>query len=152
LASVRRAVIVRSRSRRSSASRVAASYCATARSNCKLRAMRVSERNPSTASSQVMNTCFHRASTAGSVIVTDTQCNQWARLARSASAGFLSSPHASYYRAMAEQRYSEDGASAAPPQPVSQLVAVGASAGGVEALTTLVSTLPENFAAPVVIA
>src|SRR5690242_17766685 len=35
---------------------------------------------------------------------------------------------------------------------VSQLVAVGASAGGIDALSTLVSTLPEGFPAPVVIA
>ncbi|HLH25032.1 MAG TPA: CheR family methyltransferase [Chloroflexota bacterium] len=36
--------------------------------------------------------------------------------------------------------------------PVRQLVVVGASAGGVEALSTLVSTLPTDFPAPVVIA
>src|SRR5262245_26920055 len=35
---------------------------------------------------------------------------------------------------------------------VSQLVAVGASAGGIDALSTLASTLPEGFPAPIVIA
>src|SRR5215470_13058357 len=35
---------------------------------------------------------------------------------------------------------------------VSQLVAVGASAGGIDALSTLVATLPEGFPAPIVIA
>jgi two-component system CheB/CheR fusion protein len=38
------------------------------------------------------------------------------------------------------------------PRPVTQLVAVGASAGGVEALMTLVGTLPANFPAPLVVA
>ena len=37
-------------------------------------------------------------------------------------------------------------------QPVNQLVVIGASAGGVEALSAVVSTLPEGFAAPIVIA
>jgi two-component system CheB/CheR fusion protein len=36
--------------------------------------------------------------------------------------------------------------------PVTQLIAIGASAGGIEALITLVSTLPREFTAPVVIA
>jgi two-component system CheB/CheR fusion protein len=35
---------------------------------------------------------------------------------------------------------------------ISQLVVVGASAGGVEALSTLVATLPRDFPAPLVIA
>jgi two-component system, chemotaxis family, CheB/CheR fusion protein len=38
------------------------------------------------------------------------------------------------------------------PPPVTQLVAVGASAGGVEALCTLVATLPADFPAPLVVA
>lgn len=37
-------------------------------------------------------------------------------------------------------------------QPFAQLVVVGSSAGGIEALSTLVSTLPADFAAPIVIA
>ncbi len=37
-------------------------------------------------------------------------------------------------------------------QPTSQLITVGASAGGVESLATLVSTLPTPFPAPIVIA
>jgi two-component system, chemotaxis family, CheB/CheR fusion protein len=37
-------------------------------------------------------------------------------------------------------------------EPAQQVVVVGASAGGVEALSTLVSTVPANFPAPVVIA
>src|SRR5438105_7149232 len=36
--------------------------------------------------------------------------------------------------------------------PIPQLVVIGASAGGVEALSTLVSTLPSTFQAPIVIA
>jgi two-component system, chemotaxis family, CheB/CheR fusion protein len=36
--------------------------------------------------------------------------------------------------------------------PIPQLVVIGASAGGVEALSTLVSTLPSKFPAPIVIA
>jgi len=40
----------------------------------------------------------------------------------------------------------------APPQPVTQLVAVGSSAGGVEALSALVASLPADFPAPLVIA
>ncbi len=36
--------------------------------------------------------------------------------------------------------------------PISQLVTIGASAGGIEALSTLVSTLPANFPAPLVVA
>ncbi|TME95845.1 MAG: chemotaxis protein CheB [Chloroflexi bacterium] len=36
--------------------------------------------------------------------------------------------------------------------PIPQLVVIGASAGGVEALSTLVSTLPSKFQAPIVIA
>src|SRR5262245_63407216 len=35
---------------------------------------------------------------------------------------------------------------------VSQLVVVGASAGGIDALSTLVATLPKGFPAPIVIA
>jgi len=38
------------------------------------------------------------------------------------------------------------------PQPVSQLVAIGASAGGVETLSALVETLPANFPAPIIVA
>src|SRR5512144_872163 len=38
------------------------------------------------------------------------------------------------------------------PGAVHQLVVIGSSAGGVEALSTLVSTLPLNFPAPIVIA
>jgi two-component system CheB/CheR fusion protein len=37
-------------------------------------------------------------------------------------------------------------------QPLAQLVVVGSSAGGIEALSTLVGTLPADFAAPIVIA
>src|SRR5438067_8416901 len=37
------------------------------------------------------------------------------------------------------------------PKP-SPLVVVGASAGGIEALSTLVSTLPDDFPAPIVVA
>jgi two-component system CheB/CheR fusion protein len=37
-------------------------------------------------------------------------------------------------------------------QPGTQLVVIGASAGGVEALSTLVSTLPTSFPAPIVVA
>ena len=36
--------------------------------------------------------------------------------------------------------------------PCTQLVVVGSSAGGIEALSKLVSTLPEDFPAPIVIA
>src|SRR5262249_45858884 len=36
--------------------------------------------------------------------------------------------------------------------PFSHLVVIGASAGGIDALSTLVATLPTNFAAPLVIA
>ena len=35
---------------------------------------------------------------------------------------------------------------------ISHLVVIGASAGGIEALTRLVSTLPEDLSAPIVIA
>src|SRR3982751_921064 len=38
------------------------------------------------------------------------------------------------------------------PAKFSHLVVVGSSAGGIEALSTLVSTLPQEFAAPLVIA
>jgi two-component system CheB/CheR fusion protein len=37
-------------------------------------------------------------------------------------------------------------------QSITQLVVVGASAGGIDALSTLVATLPREFPAPVVIA
>jgi two-component system CheB/CheR fusion protein len=37
-------------------------------------------------------------------------------------------------------------------RPVSQLVVVGSSAGGIEALSVLVSSLPEDFPAPIVLA
>ena len=37
-------------------------------------------------------------------------------------------------------------------QSVHQLVVVGASAGGVEALSALVSTLPTSFSAPIIVA
>ena len=40
----------------------------------------------------------------------------------------------------------------AETQSFTQLVVVGSSAGGIEALSTLVGTLPTDFAAPVVIA
>src|SRR5438105_4878229 len=40
----------------------------------------------------------------------------------------------------------------AAEQPVRQLVVVGASAGGIEALSTLVATLPPAFPAPLVVA
>src|SRR5919204_1451639 len=40
----------------------------------------------------------------------------------------------------------------AEEQATPQLVVIGASAGGVEALSTLVSTLPAEFPAPIVIA
>src|SRR6059058_758274 len=36
--------------------------------------------------------------------------------------------------------------------PFSQLVVVGSSAGGIDALSTLVATLPTDFPAPIVIA
>lgn len=36
--------------------------------------------------------------------------------------------------------------------PVTQLVVTGSSAGGIEALSTLVATLPSNFPAPIVVA
>ena len=36
--------------------------------------------------------------------------------------------------------------------PVTQLVAIGASAGGIEALSALVATLPADFPAPIVVA
>ncbi len=38
------------------------------------------------------------------------------------------------------------------PQPVTQLVTIGASAGGVETLSALVATLPASFPAPIVVA
>ena len=38
------------------------------------------------------------------------------------------------------------------PRPVSNLVVVGSSAGGIDALSVLVASLPEGFPAPVVIA
>src|SRR5690349_18871028 len=41
---------------------------------------------------------------------------------------------------------------AAKEQSAGQLVVIGASAGGVEALSVLVSTLPADFPAPIVIA
>src|SRR5262245_45428171 len=37
-------------------------------------------------------------------------------------------------------------------EPARQLVVIGASAGGIEALSMLVGTLPEGFLAPIVIA
>src|SRR5438045_7063161 len=37
-------------------------------------------------------------------------------------------------------------------ETLSQLVAIGASAGGIEALTVALATLPANFGAPIVIA
>ena len=40
----------------------------------------------------------------------------------------------------------------AASQPVRQIVTIGASAGGVETLSTLVATLPADFPAPVVVA
>jgi two-component system CheB/CheR fusion protein len=42
------------------------------------------------------------------------------------------------------------GGSMAEQPRISQLVVVGASAGGVEALSTLVATLPRDFPAPLV--
>jgi two-component system CheB/CheR fusion protein len=44
-------------------------------------------------------------------------------------------------------RMSEQGG-----EPVDQLIVVGASAGGIEALTTLLSSLPTEFPAPIVVA
>ena len=44
------------------------------------------------------------------------------------------------------------GASGAGGVPAPQLVVVGASAGGIEALSVLVATLPADFSAPVVVA
>jgi two-component system CheB/CheR fusion protein len=40
----------------------------------------------------------------------------------------------------------------AEERPVSQLVVIGASAGGIDALSTLVGTLPRDFPAPIVVA
>ena len=40
----------------------------------------------------------------------------------------------------------------APARPVTQLVVVGSSAGGIEALSTLVASLPAEFPAPIVVA
>src|SRR5437870_9431037 len=40
----------------------------------------------------------------------------------------------------------------ATEQPPPQLVVIGSSAGGIEALTAVLSSLPEDFAAPIVIA
>ncbi|MEA2630205.1 MAG: two-component system, chemotaxis family, CheB/CheR fusion protein [Chloroflexota bacterium] len=42
--------------------------------------------------------------------------------------------------------------SGAVPDPGSQLVVIGSSAGGIEALTRVVTRLPADFPAPVVIA
>src|SRR5689334_22753935 len=39
-----------------------------------------------------------------------------------------------------------------PTRPISHLVVIGASAGGIDALSTLVATLPPALAAPIVIA
>ena len=44
------------------------------------------------------------------------------------------------------------GAQAAVTTEASPLVVVGASAGGIEALSVLVSTLPEGFSVPIVVA
>ena len=46
----------------------------------------------------------------------------------------------------------DDAPTSSPDAPVSQLVVVGSSAGGIEALSTLVSTLPSQFAALIVVA
>src|SRR5260370_41727119 len=40
----------------------------------------------------------------------------------------------------------------ATPEPVDQLVVIGASAGGIEALSVLSASLPQGFPAPIVIA
>src|ERR687890_505862 len=37
-------------------------------------------------------------------------------------------------------------------EPISQLVVIGSSAGGIEALSRVLSALPNDFAAPIVIA
>src|SRR5947209_7863100 len=42
--------------------------------------------------------------------------------------------------------------SMADEKPINQLVVIGASAGGIEALSMLVATLPAEFPAPIVIA
>ncbi|MBA3823051.1 MAG: chemotaxis protein CheB, partial [Ktedonobacterales bacterium] len=42
--------------------------------------------------------------------------------------------------------------SRAPSLPAYDLVVIGSSSGGIEALSTLVATLPADFAVPIVIA